>query len=416
VATPTISIGSSGKATSDFPQEPGWRAGMLLSYAVPTNKLYEMLFPPPGSFIASITDATNGSPIDGLIVVWNGREQEAPDGRFVHQGSTGTYVIALNANGYLPVSDTVRVEPNQLILKSYGLQRNVGTVRGTVFLGQSPGKAQLILADHPRGYEAGDNGQFKFDLPPGAYAMTVTAPGFQPVKRTFALKYKGQVVFDRLELRPAPKPVPKPIPLPVSAPTAPAPITVETPQAPPAVAAMPQPVSAPVVAKTEPPKTAAPQPEPPKAEVPKIVAAPKPKPVVPVDVETVQEKERQEWLPVGTGPLPESMESPVFFAFGSWEVDPRAYVALDRLAELLKSDESIQRLVIEGRADAVGSVQVNSKIAAERADAIYLYLASKGVERSKMATMSSFYRRKAVGQSDSVRALDRRVGFRIERE
>jgi outer membrane protein OmpA-like peptidoglycan-associated protein len=194
---------------------------------------------------------------------------------------------------------------------------------------------------------------------------------------------------------------------------------------------MPQPVSAPVVAKTEPPKTAAPQPEPPKAEVPKIVAAPKlpeaapppvappapkPKPVVPVDVETVQEKERQEWLPVGTGPLPESMESPVFFAFGSWEVDPRAYVALDRLAELLKSDESIQRLVIEGRADAVGSVQVNSKIAAERADAIYLYLASKGVERSKMATMSSFYRRKAVGQSDSVRALDRRVGFRIERE
>src|SRR5690606_34678788 len=156
IATPALTLGSSGNASPDFPKEPSWRAGILLSYALPTQKLYEKLFPPPGSFIASITDATNGSPIDALVVEWNGQRVDAPDGRYVHQGKTGTFVIALSADGYLPVSDTVRVDPNQLKLKSYGLVRDVGTVRGTVYLGKKPGKADIRLVDHPETFSASD--------------------------------------------------------------------------------------------------------------------------------------------------------------------------------------------------------------------------------------------------------------------
>lgn len=404
-ATPRFEAALGRGEGPGIPAEPPWRAGMALSYEPPLRAIVNALFPPPGSFAAVVTNVAYGYPVPNLQARINGRElSQKQEGVYLFEGAAGNYVLTLDAAGYIPVTAAVRVEPAQYKVERFGMRRNAGVVRGFVFLGENDRGLATIKLQMPELEFQTDpaTGAFSFELPPDAYAITVTAPGFLPEKRTFVLKVGKEVVFDRLVLKRAP----------VQRGPAPA-AQVAAPATTPTVAAAPPtaPVSAPPapVVTPPPPVTKAAPPSAPPAPAPEQPAR-----VRAIIVDEEQELERRRWPPAGD--LPERIESPVFFAFNSWSIDPRSYPALDRLAEMIKGDPSIERVVIEGRADVVGSAEANRFVAGKRADAIFEYLAARGVEHERLATTTTTYKRRATGQSETQRAQDRRVGFRIERE
>ncbi len=399
-----------GTGSAALPAEPPWRMGLNLQYSVPVGAIWKALFPPPGSFAAVVTDASSGKSVAGLRATLDGRtlEPEA-NGRLRYDGKPGRYLLALEAPGYLPVTDVVSIEPAQLIARSYALPRNAGGVRGLVIKGERPGDAVLAIEGAGRFTSDAKSGLFSFELPPNAYAMTVSAPGFITERRTFVVRLGKEVVFDRLVLRPAPvlRPVvietPKPVTAPAQAPV-PAPAVAVTPAPAPEV----PPVPVPVLTPPPVPAPAVSLPSVPAPETPAARAAKAAK----RDAE--EEAERREWL-VKEEPVPERLESPIFFKFASAEIDPRAYPAFDRLAEMLRDDPNLMRVIVEGRADVIGSRDVNIRFAAERAENVVRELIKRGVPEAKIATTITVYQRVARGQSDDERADDRRVGFRMQR-
>lgn len=404
-ATPRGIVGSAARAPRQYPAEPPWRAGLTLAYALDLAPVWAVLFPEPGRFTGVVTDAAHGYPLEKAVVAFGGREfAVGRDGTFQFEGRGGVYAVRIEAPDYLPVTASVTVTAGQLRVERFGLRRNAGTVRGRVFLGNTstPGAATLSLISPALVFESdAKTGLFSFELPPDAYAFEVSAPGFLPEKRSFALRLGKEVVFDQLVLRPAPKPRPMA--------AEPAKVVGEPATAATQAPAPPQP--APPAAAPEPPPVVARIPVP---TPPAIPEPPKPPKVAP-EVEREQERERTTWPPQGQ-PLPERLESPVFFEFGSWRIDPRSNESLDRLAAMLKNDRTIARVVIEGRADVIGTEAANRYVAGKRADAIFEALLARGVSPAKLTTTSTVYTRKAVGQSDVQRAQDRRVGFRIERD
>lgn len=397
-ATLRSDIGLARKVTGQIPVEPGWRAGLALQYRIPTADLWHAMFPPPGAFSAVITDVAKGTPLEQARIRFGGREFRAErGGRFSYDGKAGTFSVVIEAPGYLPVTDNVQVVPGQVLLRSYGLRRNAGTVRGMVWLDdERPGQAWLRIEVPELLFQSDPaTGMFSFELPPDAYAMTVSAPGYLPERRSFVVKLGKEVIFDRLVLRPAPKVLPSST-IPTQAP-------ITTAVSSPGTLGVPK-KAAPVKSRVE---TGVEDDE-------SLPSQKKRRTTSDEEMEERDERERVAWLRED-GPLPESIESPVFFAFGSWAIDPRAYASLDRLAELLKRDTSIRLVIIEGRADVVGSETVNWVIAGKRAEAVFQYLRKRGIAAERMATTSTVYRRRAIGQSDAQRAQDRRVGFRLER-
>lgn len=400
VVTPRVQAGVAAEAPRAFPAEPPWRAGVTLTYAASLAPLWATLFPEPGRYTGIVTDAAHGYPLDQALVVFGGRDLAVQrDGTFLYEGRGGVFALRIEAPGYLPVTASATVTSGQVRIERFGLRRNVGVVKGRVFLGDNtkPGAATLRLINAALVFESDPlTGQFSFELPPDAYAFEVSAPGFLSEKRSFVVRLGKEVIFDELVLRAAPKPraiaieqariVTAPTPAPVTT-AAPPPLP---PEPPPVVARIPTP---PPPAVDEPPKP----------------------PRIRPEVEQAQEHERTTWPPKGQ-PLPERLESPVFFEFGSWRVDPRSNESLDRLAALIRSDRGIARVVIEGRADVIGSEAANRFVAGKRADAIFEALVARGVPASKLTTTSTVYTRRAVGQSDVQRAQDRRVGFRVERD
>lgn len=86
---------------------------------------------------------------------------------------------------------------------------------------------------------------------------------------------------------------------------------------------------------------------------------------------------------------------------------------LDRIAELLQSDEALL-LVIEAHTDDQGDEAYNLQLSEERAQSVVGYLTEAGVEHHRMqATGYGNTRPIADNTTDAGRSLNRRVGFRL---
>lgn len=68
----------------------------------------------------------------------------------------------------------------------------------------------------------------------------------------------------------------------------------------------------------------------------------------------------------------------IYYATASYEINSKSYSVLDEFAEFLKSNPSV-KVEIRGHTDNVGSVQTNITLSTQRAEAVYKYLISKGV-------------------------------------
>jgi len=102
------------------------------------------------------------------------------------------------------------------------------------------------------------------------------------------------------------------------------------------------------------------------------------------------------------------LEKASFFAYDSAELSAPAKFVLDGWGEKL-SENSLLQLSIEGHCDERGSDTYNLKLGIKRAQAVKEYLVRKGIEGSRLHTVSFGKRRPlARGQSEASFAQNRR--------
>lgn len=73
----------------------------------------------------------------------------------------------------------------------------------------------------------------------------------------------------------------------------------------------------------------------------------------------------------------------IFFATGSTKLLPKSYKSLNEVAKVMADDASL-KLEIDGHTDNTGSAEKNQALSEARAGAVKAYLASKGVDESRM--------------------------------
>ncbi len=104
---------------------------------------------------------------------------------------------------------------------------------------------------------------------------------------------------------------------------------------------------------------------------------------------------------------------PIEFELGSAKLLESSHFLLDRIADVLINHTNI-KLIVSGHTDDTGSKAFNEKMALERAGAVKLYLAGKGVYPDYVRVYGYGSRMPVMkGTSEKERALNRRVEFRI---
>ena len=99
----------------------------------------------------------------------------------------------------------------------------------------------------------------------------------------------------------------------------------------------------------------------------------------------------------------------VFFAFDSYSLDDTSRQTLDAQAEWLARNPNV-RVTIEGHADERGTREYNLALGDRRANAARDYLQARGVDGSRMQTLSWGKERPAVeGSNESAWAQNRRA-------
>ena len=106
--------------------------------------------------------------------------------------------------------------------------------------------------------------------------------------------------------------------------------------------------------------------------------------------------------------------STVYFDYDQSSLTSEAQATLDRQAAFLKASPSF-RIIIEGHCDERGTREYNLALGDRRASAVRDYLVAKGINASRLSTISYGKERPSVGGSnDTSYALNRRSVSRID--
>lgn len=103
----------------------------------------------------------------------------------------------------------------------------------------------------------------------------------------------------------------------------------------------------------------------------------------------------------------------VYFAYDSFELDPKAREAIANNAKVLKDTKSL-KVQIEGHCDQRGGVQYNIALGEKRAGAVRKILTSMGVEGARLSVISYGKERPVdPAENDAAYAKNRRANFVI---
>lgn len=103
----------------------------------------------------------------------------------------------------------------------------------------------------------------------------------------------------------------------------------------------------------------------------------------------------------------------IFFEFAKAVLLPESYPELDRTAEFLKNNPTIE-IEIGGHTDDIGSEKTNQILSEKRARAVADYLISKGVDPKRMIVVGYGESRPIAFNTDEEgRAMNRRVEFKV---
>ena len=108
----------------------------------------------------------------------------------------------------------------------------------------------------------------------------------------------------------------------------------------------------------------------------------------------------------------EVKESMVYFTFDSARLTDKAEKALARVAEYVRLDDNVKRIVIEGYTDSKGFRRYNYRLATKRAKAVEKFFLDHGISRSRLQVRSRAFGEKnpvASNKSAKGRAQNRRV-------
>ncbi len=105
----------------------------------------------------------------------------------------------------------------------------------------------------------------------------------------------------------------------------------------------------------------------------------------------------------------------VYFETGRATIQARSYGLLEQVANIIKEDARIHRVIIEGHTDNVGSAQVNLNLSQARAESVRKFLIERGVDADKLVAKGVGSARPiASNSSERGRARNRRVEFLVE--
>jgi outer membrane protein OmpA-like peptidoglycan-associated protein len=104
----------------------------------------------------------------------------------------------------------------------------------------------------------------------------------------------------------------------------------------------------------------------------------------------------------------------VQFAFDSADILPVSHSLLDEIAKVLKDNEQIEELQVEGHTDAQGNAAYNKKLSQSRAESVRDYLVKAGVAKARLAP-KGFGSEHLItdGTEEADHELNRRVEFNI---
>jgi len=103
----------------------------------------------------------------------------------------------------------------------------------------------------------------------------------------------------------------------------------------------------------------------------------------------------------------------IFFEFAKAILLPESYPELDRTAEFLKNNPSIE-IEIGGHTDDIGSDVTNQKLSEKRARAVADYIISKGIDSKRLTVVGYGESRPIAFNTDEEgRAMNRRVEFKV---
>jgi outer membrane protein OmpA-like peptidoglycan-associated protein len=104
---------------------------------------------------------------------------------------------------------------------------------------------------------------------------------------------------------------------------------------------------------------------------------------------------------------------PIEFELGSAKLLPSSYDLLDKVASILISHNRL-KLIVSGHTDDTGTEGFNENLSLQRASAVKMYLARKGVYPDSVRVQGFGSSQPVLGEkTDAARALNRRVEFRI---
>jgi peptidoglycan-associated lipoprotein len=139
---------------------------------------------------------------------------------------------------------------------------------------------------------------------------------------------------------------------------------------------------------------------------PAAVAKPAPEPA-PVERETFE--------PVDPDAEARAVLLTVYFDYDKWDLRSATLERLTLIGKFLQ-DKSNVSVLMEGHADERGSNEYNMGLGDKRARAIYSWLVSYGIGKSRLETTSYGKERPAnpnCGEDDACHAMNRRVEFKV---
>lgn len=103
----------------------------------------------------------------------------------------------------------------------------------------------------------------------------------------------------------------------------------------------------------------------------------------------------------------------VFFETASYELDPKSFVELDQVVDLLNKNKTL-KIEISGHTDNVGDDKSNQVLSQNRANAVYKYLISKGIDASRL-TYAGYGEAKPImsNETSEGRKMNRRTEFKV---
>ncbi len=104
---------------------------------------------------------------------------------------------------------------------------------------------------------------------------------------------------------------------------------------------------------------------------------------------------------------------PIEFELGSAKLLESSYALLDRVAQVLIRHNRL-KLIVSGHTDDTGSEAFNERLSLERAGAVKMYLATKGVYPDSVRVYGYGSSRPLINDTtEKARAMNRRVEFRV---